>query len=96
MSEQILQELTASVSATALMAHCQEFARWVKLSGSAAELESFRYLQARLDEWGFRTRLIAHDAYISLPLEARVDVDGTRLRAITHSHSQASPEAGVT
>lgn len=95
MSEQILQELTASVSSTALMAHCQEFARWVKLSGSAAELESFRYLQARLDEWGFRTRLISHDAYISLPVDARVDVDGRRLRAITHSHSQASPEAGV-
>ncbi len=96
MSEQNLHDLTASVSATALMAHCQEFARWVKLSGSAAELESFRYLQARLDEWGFRTRLISHDAYISLPLDARVDVDGQRLRAITHSHSQASPAAGIS
>ncbi len=96
MSEHMLQDLTASVSATALMAHCQEFARWVKLSGSAAELESFHYLQARLDEWGFRTRLISHDAYISLPLAARVDVDGQRLRAITHSHSQASPAAGIS
>ncbi len=84
-----LQSLCDAVSKTVMHGHLQEFSRWVKLSGSVEERKSFAYLQARLDEWGFRTRLIDHDAYISLPGKATVTADNQSLTAITHSHSQA-------
>ena len=59
-----------------LMAHIGEFARRVKLSGTAEELESFRYLQAQMDAYGYRTTLLSHDAFISLPRAAKVEIDG--------------------
>ncbi len=90
-----LLELVGAVSGPAMFAHLQEFARWVKLSGTPEELQSLRYVQSTLDGYGFRTRLIEHDAYISLPGKARVTVDGKALTAITHSHSQASPAGGL-
>ena len=37
-----------------------------------------------------------HDAYISLPGKARVDVDNQALTSITHSFSRSSPAKGVT
>jgi hypothetical protein len=91
-----LQTLCDAVSGPVMMGHLQEFARWVKLSGTPDELSSLRTVQARLDEYGYRTRIIFHDAYISLPGAARVTIDGQALTAITHSHGQASPVGGVT
>ncbi|QYA16259.1 M28 family peptidase [Rhizobium sp. AB2/73] len=79
-----------------LMAHIGEFARRVKLSGTAEELESFRYLQSEMDGFGYRTRLLSHDAFISLPRAATVEIDGENLRCITHSMSVSTPAAGVT
>ncbi|WP_457302699.1 M28 family peptidase, partial [Phyllobacterium sp. P5_D12] len=74
-----------------LMEHIREFSRRVKLSGTAEELESFRYLQAQMEGYGYDTKLIQHDAYISLPGRARVIVDGRMLRCITHSMSVSTP-----
>ncbi len=79
-----------------LMAHIGEFARRVKLSGTAEELESFRYLQAEMDGFGYRTELLTHDAFISLPGVATVEIDGENLRCITHSMSVSTSAAGVT
>ncbi len=79
-----------------LMAHIGEFARRVKLSGTAEELESFRYLQAEMDGFGYRTQLLTHDAFISLPGAATVGIDGGSLRCITHSMSVSTSAAGVT
>ncbi|MFB2565981.1 M28 family peptidase [Rhizobium sp. IMFF44] len=79
-----------------LMAHIGEFARRVKLSGTAEELESFRYLQAEMDGFGYRTQLLTHDAFISLPGAATVGIDGENLRCITHSMSVSTSPAGVT
>ena len=66
-----IERLCSEVSASAMFADLEEFAKRVKLSGTAEELESFQYLQTRLDEIGFSTSLIRHDAYISLPGAAR-------------------------
>lgn len=91
-----LQALCDAVSGGELMAHCAEFARRVKLSGSADELASLHYVRAQLEAMGFRTTLLLHDAYISLPGRASVSIDGKELAAITHSYSRASPPGGVT
>ncbi|QKC93212.1 M28 family peptidase [Mesorhizobium sp. NZP2234] len=74
--------------------HLEEFAKYVKLSGSPAERESFRYLEATLQGYGFSTSLISHPAYISLPVNASLEVAGVEVEAITHSFSVSSPEDG--
>lgn len=91
-----LARLTGAVDRAGMMAHLAELARWVKLSGTAEEANSLRHIRSVLDGYGYRTTWLEHDAYISLPLEARAEVDGVRLKAITHSMSQSSPAAGVT
>ena len=88
--------LCDAVDGSVLMGHMRELARWVKLSGTPDELASLRYFQARMDEYGYRTDLLLHDAYISLPGAARVDVDNQALTAITHSFSRGAPPGGMT
>jgi hypothetical protein len=96
MTDAVRNSLCEAVDGSILMGHMQELARWVKLSGTPDELQSLRYFQNKLDEYGYRTRLIMHDAYISLPGKARVDVDNHTLNSITHSFSRSSPANGVT
>ena len=47
MADQTLTSLANGVSGPNLMGHLQEFARWVKLSGTPDELQSLRYVQAQ-------------------------------------------------
>jgi hypothetical protein len=91
-----VEAVVAEVDRDRLMAHCAEFAKRVKLSGTPEERESFLYLEAACAAMGFRTQLLDHDAYISLPGEARVVVEGRDLTAITHSFSLPSGEGGLT
>ena len=77
------------------MTHVEEFARRVKLSGTPEELESFLYLKAQLDTYGLATKLILHDAYISLPGPATLEAGGHAFRCITHSFSRSSPSSGA-
>jgi N-acetylated-alpha-linked acidic dipeptidase len=90
-----ISTLCASVNADAMMRHLEEFAKRVKLSGTAEELESFRYLQATLDGYGYKTDLILHDAYISLPGKAKFEVEAEKPDCITHSFSRSSPADGL-
>jgi hypothetical protein len=85
-----MQALCDAVDGAALMRHVGAFARWEKLSDSPGEAESLRYIQGELDALGFRTQVLSHDAYISLPGRARVQVDNRMLRSITHSFSRSS------
>jgi hypothetical protein len=88
--------LCDAVDGPLLMGHMREVAHWIKLSGTQDELTSLRYFRARMDEYGYRTDLLLHDAYISLPGAARVDVDNTSLISITHSFSRSSPPGGIS
>jgi hypothetical protein len=90
------EDLDRAVDREVLMRHMREFARRVKLSGTAEELESFRYLQSCLEGYGYRTRLLSHDAYISLPGGSRVEVDGREISSITHSMSAATSGDGIS
>jgi Peptidase family M28 len=94
MNEQIAR-LCAAVDPTMMMRHLEEFARRMKLSGTAEELESFRYLKATLDGYGYQTELILHDAYISLPGRARIEIETETPDCITHSFSRPSPPGGL-
>ena len=96
MTDALRQSLCDSVDGSILMGHMNELARWVKLSGTPDELQSLKYFKAKLDEYGYRTDIVMHDAYISLPGKASVDVDNHTLTSITHSFSRSSPAQGVT
>lgn len=89
------EEVCRRVDRTKLRRHLEEFAKYVKLSGSPAERESFRYLETVLESYGYATNLIDHPAYISLPGHASLTVDGRTFTAITHSFSLPSPENGL-
>jgi hypothetical protein len=96
MNDSVRRSLCEAVDGAVLMEHMGELARWVKLSGTPDELQSLHYVQGKLDEYGYRTRLIMHDAYISLPGKARVDVDNQTLTSITHSFSRSSSANGIS
>lgn len=92
----LLDAVAAEVDRDRLMAHVAEFAKRVKLSGTPEELESFGYLENTMRGYGFRTRLLSHDAYISLPGAASLAVDGRAIRCITHSMSDPTGPGGRT
>lgn len=82
-----IETLLKGVSADRMMEHLGELARFVKLSGTGAEMESLRLLRARLDEIEYSTEILLHDAWISLPGAARLAVTGREIPCITHSMS---------
>lgn len=78
------------VSVAAMMETLQSLQHWVKLSGTEEELRSLRYVEERIASYGYQTRIIQHEALISLPGAAHVDVDGKRIACITQSFSRSS------
>lgn len=90
-----LDACLTEVSSDRLMVHIAEFSKRVKLSGSPDELESFRYLESCMAAYGYRTQLLAHDAYISLPSACLISADGVALNSITHSMSAPTGPKGI-
>ncbi len=88
-----------AVSPKRLMADTEALARWVRLSGTPEELESFRYAQKQLRAAGCKTQLILHDAYISLPgpasLRVLQDSGGTDIPCVTHSFAAPTGPGGL-
>lgn len=89
-------DLSAEVNGGEMMANLFRIAEWVKLSGTAEELEGLRFIEGRMAAYGWRTEILMHDAYISLPSEARVLVDGRSVKAITQSFSLPSSRDGLS
>jgi hypothetical protein len=96
MDDVLTEAPVAAVSRDLLMTHMAEFARRIKLSGTAEEAESLRYVEARVRNYGFRTVTLSHDALISLPGKARVVADNELITCITHSFSLPSPPDGLS
>jgi hypothetical protein len=70
-------------------------ARWVRLSGTKEELESFDYVEGELRQMGLETNRHTGWAYISLPESAELSVEGRDVPAITHSMVPNTPESGL-
>src|SRR4029079_16511397 len=89
-------ELLSAVSADELIELTAQVSAEVRLSGSPEELRALRVAESQLAGWGFRTRLRAHDGYISLPGPARLEVAGLgELECITHSFAASTPSSGL-
>lgn len=89
------KQLINAVSEAQLMSYTSQIVKEVRSSGSAEELRAFRYIKEVLDDLGLETKLSFHDAYISLPVEAQLQVDDENLSCITHSMSTSTGEAGL-
>ncbi|MGG5818592.1 M28 family peptidase [Falsiroseomonas sp. HW251] len=96
MTDALPEALMDSVSGAEMMANLREIARWVKLSGTPEEREALGFVEKRMKDYGYRTQVLLHDAFISLPGKASVLVDGRELKAITHSFSLPSPAGGLS
>lgn len=86
-----LNRLQDEVSGPGLMQTTTAIAQWVRNSGEPDELESFKWIEARLREYGYDTKLEHHRAYISLPGPARLEVDGREVVIEGISHAFAVP-----
>ncbi|HEX7004870.1 MAG TPA: M28 family peptidase [Trueperaceae bacterium] len=90
-------ELLSQVSGRRLMDATAAIAQWVRLSGEPDELKSFRWIEARLREYGYETELLHHRAYISLPEAAMLSVEGGgEFEGISHAFATSTPATGVT
>src|SRR5437762_2213063 len=89
-------ELLSAVSADELIEYTAQVSAEVRLSGSPEELRALQLAESQLVAWGFRTRLLAHDGYISLPGPAQLEVMGLgELECITHSFAVSTPPGGL-
>jgi hypothetical protein len=78
-----------------LMEHTTFISKEVRFSGSEEELRAFQYIQQQLESIGLRTELTFQEAYISLPVEAEIKLDGTPVPCITHSMAASTTESGI-
>jgi hypothetical protein len=91
-------EVVRAVSGPQLMEYTRQIARWVRLSGEPDERRALEYVEGVLREMGLTTRLLDHDAYISLPGPARLEVAAPvreTLSCITHAFAASTDPEGV-
>ncbi len=89
-------DVIRDVSGSRLMKTARGLAKWQKYSGTPEELTSLKWLRKQFDAIGFHTKILMHDAYISLPGKARLIVDGNDVECITHSFSRVSKPGGLS
>lgn len=91
-------EAIGAVSGPQLMDYTREIARWVRLSGEPDERRAVEYAEGMLRELGLTTQVILHDAFISLPGAARMEITAPvrePLQCITHAFAAPTGPAGV-
>jgi hypothetical protein len=87
-----------AVSASKLMEYTRNIARWVRSSGSEPEARAFDYLETTLREFGLDVHREQHDALISWPGKASLEVAGAPVRhveCITHAFSAPTAPDGL-
>ena len=92
------QVLADAVSASKLMAYTRGVSRWVRLSGSDEEAHAFDYLETTLKEFGLAVQRYQHDALISWPGTASLEIVGGApqpVECITHSFAASTPAGGL-
>lgn len=82
------ETLVNSISQEELFADTCEVAKEVRLSGSMEELRAFHFIQKRLQSFGVDAEIEFDDAYISIPIQSSLRVDGIMIESITHSMSK--------
>ncbi len=95
------QHMLDEVSSDKLMEYTQKIASWVRLSGEPGEAKSMTYIEETLKGFGYRTEMLKHPAYISIPGDAFMVVTSAsgevvKMRCMSHAFGVSTPEAGLT
>jgi hypothetical protein len=88
-----------AVSQTHLSTFNRTLAQWTRLSGSADERAAAAYAEGQLRGFGYVTKILMHDAYISLPGSATLRLarpESKEIACITHSMGIPTPPGGVS
>jgi aminopeptidase YwaD len=88
-----------AVSQTHLSTFNRTLAQWTRLSGSADERAAAAYAEGQLRGFGYETKILMHDAYISLPGSATLRLarpESKELACITHSMGIPTPPGGMS
>ena len=95
-----IEALLGSVSADRLMEVTRGISRWARLSGTADELRAVEYVKGVLEGYGMETAILRHEAYISLPGAASIDIlhasGAVAVPAITHAMAAPTGPDGIT
>jgi len=86
------------VSAEQMMRDVRTISQWARLAGTVEEMEAARYVEGRLKEAGCAVRIVLHDAYISLPWQARLAIQAPITReipCITHANGVSTGPGGA-
>lgn len=94
------QALCDAVSPSKLMAYTRGVSKWVRLSGSEDEGKAFDYVEETLRGLGLDVRRETHDALVSWPGAASLEILGPagaagRVECITHAFAVSTPPAGL-
>ncbi len=81
------KKLINEVSEEQLMEYNYGIAKFIRDSGTEEELKSFKYIESELNKAGISTELMFSDGYISLPVSAKLTVNGEEYECLTHSMS---------
>lgn len=96
--EEFEDELVKMVDGNRLMDYTGNIAKWVRISGTKDEVDSLLYCEKVLKEIGYNTKLSFHDAFISVPINASVEVVSPirmSLKSLTHSFTPSTPSGGI-
>ena len=85
----------SGLSVENLMNYTKKISGWQRFSGTEEELEAFRYMEKMLSSFGYRTELVLHDAYISLPVSSKLILNGVEIPSRTHSMVPTTEPEGV-
>lgn len=96
--EAIEDRLVEKVDGDKLMDYTESIAKWVRISGTQEEIDSLLYCKKVMEDIGFETKLTFHDAFISVPVKAHVEVLAPKrmsFKALTHCFTRSTPEKGL-
>jgi len=92
------KDIREAVSTDKLMEYTKSVSRWVRMSGSEDEGRAFDYLETTLRTLGLDVERFQHDALISWPISAHLEVlepEPLTLRCITHAFALSTSEGGL-
>lgn len=75
-----------------LMDYLNNIAKYERVAGTKDEEDSFRYIKKVLDQMGMDTVLHHHDAFISIPESASLEIEGEKYYCQTHSMVKSHPQ----
>lgn len=92
------QSVLRAVSPSRLMEYTRGLSRWVRMSGSQDEAKAFDYLETVLQGFGLDVHRHHHDALVSWPGPASLEVAEIPLQhveCITHAFAVSTPAGGL-